>query len=183
MVYISWSKFLKNWFTKPLGPSLGVTKCGPRGMTMRQEVNVLIFFYMLKKGNLKKTQVWLFSCFSWASFVFHLMVDVLKMRLANLLTTILTKTNERFNLNMFKVIYMWLVSCVITTLNRKFSLWLNLMLFLPYLAQHQFSILWKLVLEYLLEDILEVSFYHCFFFHILTDTKLKHVTHITIINI
>ena len=26
MVYISWSEFLKKWFTKPLGPSLGVNR-------------------------------------------------------------------------------------------------------------------------------------------------------------
>ena len=93
--------------------------------------------YMLKKGNFEKKLK--FDCslvFSWASLVFHLMLDVSKMWLANLLTTNFTKTNERFNLYMFNVIYMWLVSCVITTLNRIFSLWLYLMLFLSYLAQH-----------------------------------------------
>ena len=32
------------------------------------------------------------------------------------------------------------------------------------------------MLEDRLEDMLELSFYQCFFFHILTNTKFKHVT-------
>jgi hypothetical protein len=73
------------------------------------------------------------------------------------------KKNERFNLYMFNVIYMWHVPCVISTLNKIFSVCLNLMLLPPYLAQHKFLNLWKLVLEDLLEDMLEFSFYHNFF--------------------
>ena len=137
MVYISWSEFLRNWFTKSLGPftrcKLNVDQeewpCGKKWMFFFNTCSKRAIF----EKNLK------FDCsfvFSWASLVFHLMLDVSKMWLANLLTTIFTKRNERFNLYMFNVIYMWLVSCVITTLNRIFSLWLNLMLFLPYLAQH-----------------------------------------------
>ena len=46
------------------------------------------------------------------------------------------KKNERFNLYTWHVIYMWHVPCVVTTLNRIFSVWLYLMFLLPYLAQH-----------------------------------------------
>jgi hypothetical protein len=41
--------FLENQFTKPLGPSLGVIECGPRGMKMHQNMNVLIFLIYVKK--------------------------------------------------------------------------------------------------------------------------------------
>ena len=36
----------------------------------------------------------------------------------------------------------------------------------PYPAQHEFSIFGHLVLEDMLEDMLESSFYHCYFFFI-----------------
>ena len=109
-----------------------------------------VFLIHAQKGQFwrKKLKFDYFLVFSWASLVFHLMLDVSKMWLANLLTTFFSQKNERFDLYMFNVIYMWLVSCVITAINRIFSLWLYQMLFLPYLAQHQFSILWKPVLEY-----------------------------------
>ena len=33
------------------------------------------------------------------------------------------------------------------------------------------------MLKYMLEDVLEFSLYHCYsFFHVLTDTKIKHVS-------
>ena len=50
------------------------------------------------------------------------------------------------------------------------------MLLPPYLAQHWLSFLWQLELEYMLEDVLEFSLYHCYFFHIFTNTNFKHVT-------
>jgi hypothetical protein len=40
-------QFLKNTFSKPLGPWLGVNQRGPRKMTMHQKVDVLIFFFHL----------------------------------------------------------------------------------------------------------------------------------------
>ena len=62
---------------------------------------------MLKKDNFEKTLKFDFSLvFSWASLVFHVMLDVSKMWLANLLTTNFTRINERFDLYMFNVIYM-----------------------------------------------------------------------------
>ena len=61
---------------------------------------------MLKKDNFEKTLKFDFSLvFSWASLVFHVMLDVSKVWLANLLTTIFTKTIEQFHLYMFNVIY------------------------------------------------------------------------------
>ena len=77
-------------------------------MTMRQEVNVLIFFITCSKREILKKKL-KFNCsivFSWASLVFYLMLDMSKMWLAKFLTTIFTKINERFNLYMFNVIYM-----------------------------------------------------------------------------
>jgi hypothetical protein len=65
----------------------------------------------------------------------HFLLNVSKTWLANLLTTISTK-NERFNLYMFNVIYMWHVPCVATTLNRIFSVWLNLIFLPPYLVNN-----------------------------------------------
>ena len=65
----------------------------------------------------------------------------------------------------------------ITTPNRILSVWLYLMLLSSYYAQHCFSIPWQLVLECMLEDVLEFSFYHSYFlFHTHTDTDVKHVT-------
>jgi hypothetical protein len=129
MVYISCSEFLKNWFTKPLGPSLGVNRMWTKrlGMTMRQEVDADFFNISPKRAVLGKIKVWPFSCLLLGFTCLHFLLKVSKMWLANLLTSISTK-NERFNLNMFNVIYMWHVPCVVTTLNRIFSVWLNLML-------------------------------------------------------
>ena len=73
---------------------------------MWQEVNVLIIH--AQKGQLFKNNL-KFACslvFSWASLVFHLMLDLSQMWIANLLTTIFTKRNKQFNLYMFNVIYM-----------------------------------------------------------------------------
>ena len=59
-----------------------------------------------------------------------------------------------------------------------FSVGLYLMLLPPYPCSTQVSIRCQLVLEDMLEDMLEFSFYHrCYLlFHILTNTKSKHVT-------
>jgi hypothetical protein len=87
-----------------------------------------------KRAVLGKIKVWPFFCLLLGFTCLHFLLNVSKMWLANLLTAISTK-NERFNLYMFNVIYMWHVPCVVTTLNRIFSVWLNLMLLSPYLAQ------------------------------------------------
>ena len=54
---------LKNQFTKPLGPSLGVNQMWNKRNDHAPKVNVLIFLiYMLKKCSSKIIQVWPFSC-------------------------------------------------------------------------------------------------------------------------
>ena len=52
MVQHPWSNFLRNQFTKPLGSSLGVNQMWIKRseMTMRQQVNVLIFVICVWKG-------------------------------------------------------------------------------------------------------------------------------------
>jgi hypothetical protein len=125
---------------------------------MRQEVDVLIFFNISpKRAILGKIKVLPFSCLLLGFTCLYFLLTVSKMWLANLLTTISTKKNERFNLYMFNVIYMWHVPCVVSTLNRIFSVWLNLMLLPPYLAQQQSSILWKLVLEDIPFDVVLIT--------------------------
>jgi hypothetical protein len=52
----------------------------------------------------------------------------------------------------------------ITTLNRIFSVWLYVMLLPSYPAQYQFSIFCQLVLENMLENMLEFSFFQNDFF-------------------
>ena len=124
MVYTSRSEFLKKWFTKPLGPSLGVN----RMWTKRND-------HAARSG-------WAYSfnispkCVHLSSLLVKCVEDVSCKSSHNNSTK-----NERFNLYMFNVIYVWHVPCVVTTLNRIFCLWLNLMLLLHYLAQQYSSIL------------------------------------------
>ena len=71
------------------------------------------------------------------------------------------------------------VSGAAATLNRIFSACLYLVLLPPYLAQHEFSIPWQLVLDInvlLSSQLPPPLLYPFFFFHILTNTKFKHVT-------
>ena len=58
----SWSKFLRNIFTKALDPSLGVNQMWTKSNDHAPKVNVLIFnffnfFYMSKKGRFEKNKV------------------------------------------------------------------------------------------------------------------------------
>jgi hypothetical protein len=75
-------------------------------------------------GNIK---VWSFFCLLLSFTCLHSLLNVSKMWLANFLTSI-SKKNARFNLYMFNVIYKWHVPCVVTTISRIFSVWLNLIL-------------------------------------------------------
>jgi hypothetical protein len=135
MVYISWSEFLKNWFTKPLGSSLGVNRMWTKRNGHAARNGCAHFFNISpKRVVLGKIKVWPFSCLLLGFTCLHFLLNVSKMWLVNLLTSISTK-NEWFNLYMFNVIYLWHIPCVVTTLNRIFSVWLNLMLLPPYLAQ------------------------------------------------
>ena len=62
----------------------------------------------LIKGHFEnKIQVWPFSCLLLGFTCLHFLLNVSKTWLANLLTTIFTKKNERF------VLYMWHVPCVV----------------------------------------------------------------------
>jgi hypothetical protein len=60
MVRLPWSNSLNNQSTKSLGPSLGDTKWGPRGMTMYQKMNVMVF--LLIYAQIKFDHSLIFSC-------------------------------------------------------------------------------------------------------------------------
>jgi hypothetical protein len=126
----------KKLVLRVLGPSLGVNRMWTKKSDHAPKIEGAHFFNTCpKRAILKKIRVWPFSCLLLGFNCLHFFLNVSKMWLANLLTTIFTK-NERFNLCTFNVIYMWHVPCVVTTLNRILSFWLNLMLLPPYLAQH-----------------------------------------------
>ena len=132
---------------------------------------------MLNKGSFeKKNQVWPFSHILLGLTCLHFLLKVLKTWLANLLTSIFTKTNQ-FDLYMFNVIYMWHVSCVITTLIRIFSVsiifnivttisCLTLILKALKISVRRFA---RRYVRFLFLSLLNVI-------HILTNTKSKHVT-------
>jgi len=71
-----------------------------------------------------------------------------------------------------------------TTLKWMFRVWLYLMLLPPYLAQYEFSIPWKLVLDITMMLPYLVPHYHFFFFISLltlnSNTQLPHITMIDI---
>ena len=72
----------------------------------------IIFLIYAQKGHFWKKKVFSFSCLLLGFTCLRFLLNLLKMWLANLLTTIFTK-NEQFNLYMFNVIYMWHVHCVV----------------------------------------------------------------------
>ena len=130
-------QLLKNIVLKVMGSSLGVN-----GMWTKKNDHVLksqcadFFVIHAQKGRLWKKLKFNHSLvFFWASLVFYFLLNVSKMWLANFLTT---ENNEQFNLYMFNVqINLHVTSpCVVTMVNRIFSVWLCLMLLLSYLAQN-----------------------------------------------
>ena len=76
----SWSDFLKKLVLKALGPSLGVN----RMWTKKND-------HAPKRTFLKKIQICPFSCLLLGFNCLHFLLNVSKMWLANLLTTIFTK--------------------------------------------------------------------------------------------
>ena len=75
-------------------------------MIMHHKVNVLIFLIHAQIGQfMKKIQVKSFSCLLLGFTCLYFLLNVSKMWLANLLTTI-HKKSERFNVYIFNVIYM-----------------------------------------------------------------------------
>ena len=96
-----------------LGPLVG---CNPNvdqeewACTKRERVD--FFNTSPKRAFLKKRSLTILL----SSLGLHLssLLDMSKLWLANLLTTIFTKRNERFNLYMFNIIYMWHVPYVVT---------------------------------------------------------------------
>ena len=101
----------------------------------------LVFLYMPKRAVLNKIQVWLLSCLLLGFTCLHFLLHVSKVWLANLLTIFFYEKNERVNLYMFDVIYMWHVPRVVTTLNMIFSVCLKLTLLPPYLLNTNFQFL------------------------------------------
>jgi len=111
----SWSNFhvstSLNISFQILGPH---TRCKPN---VDQEewtcINRWMWWFVghhAQKGQLRETFKFdRSSVFFGASLIFHFLLNVSKMWLANLLKTIFRETNERFHLNMFNVTYMWLV--------------------------------------------------------------------------
>jgi len=88
---------------------------------------------------IKQNQVWPFSCLLLSSLGLHLsslLVKCVEDVACESSHNNFYKTNEQFNLYMLKVIYVWHVPCVVTTLNRFFNVWLYLMLLPACLAQH-----------------------------------------------
>ena len=142
MVQLPWSNFL-NFSFKSLAP---LTRCTPN---VNQE----------EWPCTKKWMCWFFSIACSKRVVLkkkNLSLSILLSSLGLHLSSLLVKCGEDvacnssynnfykkrkgkkewFNLYMWYVIYMWYVPCVVTTLNKIFSVWLYLMLLPPYLAQH-----------------------------------------------
>ena len=115
MVQLSWSDFLKSQsILKALGPTLCVNRMWTKENDHAPKSERVDFFYHMPKNGIlwKKNKVCSFSCLLLSFTCLHFLLNVSKMRLANLLTTISFK-KERINLYMFNVIYMWHVPCVI----------------------------------------------------------------------
>ena len=92
MVNLLCSDFLKNQFTKPLSPSLGVNQMWTKKNDHAPKSEGVDFFNTCpKRAVLKKIQVWPFSCLFLGFTCLHFLLNVSKMWLANLLTTIFTK--------------------------------------------------------------------------------------------
>ena len=84
-------RFPKKLIYKVFG-SLTRSECGTRGITMHQNVNVLIFFHIYpKRAFLEKLQVWIFRCLFLGLTCLHFLLNVVKMWFANLLIIIFTK--------------------------------------------------------------------------------------------
>ena len=132
-------RLLKNLIYKVVGP---LTKCklnvDQEDWACGKKWMCWFFFIMLKKDNFEKKNsssiVLFFSLGLHLSFIYCYMCWRCGLQIFS--HQFLQKQMSEFDLYMFNVIYMWLVFCVITTLNRRFSLWLYLMLFRPYLAHH-----------------------------------------------
>ena len=117
MVQLPWYDFLKKQqHTKSLGSLLGVNRMWTKKYDHAPKSECANFLiYMPKKGSFEKKFKFHHSpLFSWTTCL-HFLLNVSKLWLANILTTIFTK-NERFNLYMFNVIYMWHVPCVVTSI-------------------------------------------------------------------
>jgi hypothetical protein len=115
MVQLPCSNLLKNQFKKPLGPSLGVNRMWTKknGHAPRSKMCWFFYIYASKKAILKrKKNLTIFL----SSLGFHLSSHLLKC-----VKDVACKSshnnsykkNERFNLYMFDVIYMWYVPCVV----------------------------------------------------------------------
>ena len=113
----SWSDFhghasLK-FSVESLGPLVG---CNPNvdqeewACTKRERVD--FFNTSPKRAFLKKRSLTILL--SSLGLQLSSLLDMSKLWLANLLTTIFTKRNEQFNLYMFNIIYMWHVPYVVT---------------------------------------------------------------------
>ena len=108
-----WNNLQSFW-----APHQVYTESAPRGMTVYQKVNVLVFFNRcLKKVDLKEEEnlVWPFSClllgFTCVHFLLKCVEDVGCKSSHNKKSELLK--NERFNMYMFNVTYMWHAPCVV----------------------------------------------------------------------
>ena len=137
MVQLPWSDFLKISF-EILRP---ITRCKPNvdqeELPCTKKWMCIFFIIHAQKCSFEKKN----SCLTilLSSLGLHLsslLVKCVEDVACKSFTTFSTKKNEWLNLYMFNVIYMWHVPCVVTTLNRIFSVCLNSILLLPYLAQH-----------------------------------------------
>ena len=125
-------RLLKKLVLKSLGPSLGANQMWTK-KNYHAPRKWMCWFFII---HAQKRQFWKNnSCLTilLSSLGLHLsslLVKCVEDVACKSFTTFSTKKNEWLNL------YMWHVPCVVTTLNRIFSVCLNSILLLPYLAQH-----------------------------------------------
>jgi hypothetical protein len=132
-------RLLKKIVLKGLGPSLGVNQMWTKKNDHAPKNEGADFIIHAQKGHFwkNKIQVWPFSCLLLGFTCLLFLLNVSKMYVACKSSQNKSfQKNEPFNLYTINVIYMWHVPCVVTWLNRIFSVWLYLMLLPLYLAQH-----------------------------------------------
>ena len=132
-------RLLKIIVLEDLGPSLGVNRMWiKKNDYAPQSECANCFNTCSKRALLKIIRVWPLSCFLMGFTCLSLLIKCVEDVACKSSHNNFYKKNEWFNLYMFNVIYMWHAPCVVTTLNRIFSVWLYLVLLLLYLAQHWF---------------------------------------------
>jgi hypothetical protein len=136
-----WSDFLKNLVLKVLGLSLGTNRMWTKKNDHAPKSECVDFYLFIfntcpKRKKLIKNSSLTILLSSLGLHLSSLLVKCVEDVACKSFHNIFYKKLSDLILYIFNVIYMWYVPCVVTTLNKIFSVCLNFMLLPPYLAQH-----------------------------------------------